>query len=64
MYGTVAGWIAYALARGVTVVDETASAQSLQRASDYIRTRYVVRYGLDASSDAVIEAAISLRVMS
>ena len=42
MYGTVAAWIAYAALRGLTVTDSAASAQALVRASDYIRTRYVL----------------------
>lgn len=44
IFGTVADWIVYAAARGLTVVDDAASAQALQRASDYIRTRYVIRF--------------------
>lgn len=42
MYGTVAEWIDYAADRGLTVPDDAASAQALVRASDYIRTRYVL----------------------
>ena len=56
MPATVAGLIAYAALRGTTVVDDAATAVSLQRASDYIRTRYVIRYSLDTTTDAVIEA--------
>jgi len=54
--GNVTDYIAYAADRGTTVIDEPATDQSLQRASDYIRTRYVIRYNLDVTSEAVIEA--------
>lgn len=59
MYGTVAGWIEYAALRGLTVADDTASAAALVRASDYIRTRYVLRFAADYSDTApqVAEAA-------
>jgi hypothetical protein len=43
-YGTVAGWITYAAARGVTVADTAASAAALQRAADYIRYHYVAQF--------------------
>lgn len=58
LYGTVADWITYAAARGLTVVDEPASEQALQRASDYIRTRYVLRFlpEYDGTEDEVEEA--------
>ena len=41
MYGTVAEWITYAAARGVTIADDEASLQALVRASDYIKYSYV-----------------------
>lgn len=56
MTATVAGLITYAALRGTTIANDAATAVSLQRASDYIRTRYVIRYSLDATTDAVIEA--------
>jgi hypothetical protein len=58
MYGTVADWIAYAALRGLTVADDDASAQALVRASDYIRTRYVIRFmaEYDGTAPQVIEA--------
>jgi hypothetical protein len=57
IYGTVTDWIIYAGLRGVTVVDDAASAQALQRASDYIRTRYVLRMGNpDTTDPAIVEA--------
>jgi hypothetical protein len=52
MYGTVAGWIAYAAARGLTVADNAAAAAALVRASDYIRTRYVIRFSADYDDSA------------
>ena len=59
MYGTVTDWITYAALRGLTVADDAASAQALVRASDYIRTRYVIRFmaEYDGTSPEVIEAA-------
>jgi len=58
MYGTVADWIAYAALRGLVVIDDAASAAALVRASDYIRTRYVIRFSdeYDGTTPAVIEA--------
>lgn len=59
MYGNVADWRAYALARGdsaPTAADEPTATAALQRASDYIRLRYVTRYGLDGTSAEVVEA--------
>lgn len=59
LYGTLADWRTYASDRGnsapTDATDADASA-ALQRASDYIRLRYVARHGLDATSDAVEEA--------
>lgn len=51
-YGTVADWITYAALRGLTVADDAASAQALVRASDYIRTRYVIRFLADYDDTA------------
>lgn len=61
MYGTLIDFRAYATARGDTAptaaTDPVATA-ALVRASDYIRTRYVLRLGLSApeADEAVIEA--------
>lgn len=59
MIGTVADWITYAEARGDTVANEPASAQALQRASDYITYYYVSRFvsPYDATSPYVEDAA-------
>lgn len=59
VYSTITAWRAYALARGNSAPTEATDANaqaSLQRASDYIRTRYVLPFDKDATSDAVIEA--------
>lgn len=58
MTATVAGWIAYAAARGDTVTDDAASAAALVRAQDYILHHYVTRFaeGFSAASDYVDEA--------
>ena len=59
IYGDIAGWRAYALARGdnaPTSASDADATASLQRASDYIRTRYVIRLGLEATDANVIEA--------
>lgn len=59
IYSTIADWRAYALARGnsapTSASDDDASA-ALQRASDYIRTRYVLPLSLSGTADNVIEA--------
>ncbi|WP_411975936.1 hypothetical protein [Sulfitobacter faviae] len=59
IYSTNEAWRAYALARGnvspTNASDSDASA-ARQRASDYIRTRYVLPLGLSATADNVIEA--------
>jgi hypothetical protein len=61
MYGTLIDFRAYALARGDSAPTDAAdpvATAALVRASDYIRTRYVVRLGLDApeTDPNVIEA--------
>lgn len=58
MAATLAGWIAYASARGLTVADEPASEQALVRGADYIAFHYVAQFlpGYDASSANVDEA--------
>lgn len=59
IYGAIDGWRAYALARGdsaPTDASDTDASASLQRASDYIRTRYVLRLGLASDADNVVEA--------
>ncbi|MGB0854658.1 MAG: hypothetical protein ACPGSI_15295 [Pikeienuella sp.] len=55
-YGNVTDLIAYQALRGTTVANDTATAASHQRASDYIRTRFAIRLGLAADDVAVIEA--------
>lgn len=59
MLGTVAGWIEYAAARGLTVADDAASMQALVRGSDYVQFNYVSQFlpGYDATSPNVVEAA-------
>lgn len=58
LYGSLAGWRAYALARGneapTDATDEVAGA-ALQRASDHIRYRYVANLlpGYDETLDVV-----------
>lgn len=59
VYSTIAAWRAYAAARGnqaPTDASDTDAQASLQRASDYIRTRYVLPLGLSVDADNVIEA--------
>ncbi len=61
MYGTLIDFRAYATERGdtaPTAATDPAATAALVRASDYIRTRYVIRFGI-ASPDTdpnVIEA--------
>jgi hypothetical protein len=56
--GTVADWQTYAAARGQTVNNSTNEISALQRAKDYIRTRYVIRFldEYDGSEPEVEEA--------
>jgi len=57
--GTVTDWQAYALARGnsmPTDANQTDADAALERASDYVRLRYVIRYGLSDTDEKVIEA--------
>lgn len=59
IYGNITDWRAYALARGNTAptnASDTDATAALQRASDYIRLRYVVRLDLEGTEDSVIEA--------
>lgn len=59
VYSTIAAWRAYATARGNSApadATDTLASAALQRASDYIRTRYVLPLGLSGTSDNVIEA--------
>ena len=59
IYSNIADWRAYALARGDSAPTDASDADataSLQRASDYIRTRYVIRLGLEATDANVVEA--------
>lgn len=59
IYSTIAAWRAYALARGNSAPTDASDADAtaaLQRASDYIRTRYALPLGLSGDADNVIEA--------
>ena len=61
MYGTLIDFRAYATARGdnaPTAATDPAATAALVRASDYIRTRYVLRLGISSpeTDAAVIEA--------
>lgn len=59
VYSSLTDWRAYAAARGNSApgdATDTAAEQALQRASDYIRTRYVLPNGLDDTADNVAEA--------
>ena len=59
IYSTNEAWRAYALARGdsaPTNASDTDATAARQRASDYIRTRYVLPLGLSGTADNVIEA--------
>lgn len=59
IYSTIADWRTYATARGnsaPTNASETDATAALQRASDYIRTRYVLPLNLSGTADNVIEA--------
>lgn len=56
IYGNTADLIAYAALRGDVIETGTATDQALQRASDYIRTRYVIRLGLESDAENVVEA--------
>jgi hypothetical protein len=64
MTTSVASLITYAIARGVTVVNDTATTQALTRATDYITFGYVNRfskgYGLTSPNvdEAIYEAAM------
>ena len=59
IYSTIADWRTYATARGNSApadAIDTLATQALQRASDYIRTRYVLPLNLSDTADNVIEA--------
>ncbi|GLT07996.1 hypothetical protein ACFQFQ_14630 [Sulfitobacter porphyrae] len=59
IYSTIADWRTYATARGNSApadATDTLATQALQRASDYIRTRYVLPLVLSGTADNVIEA--------
>lgn len=61
MYGTIADFRTYATARGdaaPAAATDPAATAALVRASDYIRTRYVIRMGIanPATDPNVIEA--------
>lgn len=59
-YGNLADFRAYHTLRGNTSptdATDTAATAALLRGSDYIRTRYVIRYDLTDDDERVIEAA-------
>lgn len=61
MYGTIADWRAYALARGdnsPTAADDDLATAALVRASDYIKFHYVTRFvgAYGEASEGVEEA--------
>ena len=59
LYSTIDDWRIYASARGNNAPADATDAiatQALQRASDYIRTRYVLPLRLSGTADNVIEA--------
>jgi len=59
VYSNITDWRAYALARGdsaPTGATDTNANAALQRASDYIRTRYALLLGLSGTAENVIEA--------
>lgn len=59
VYSAIADWRTYATARGNSAPEDasdTDAQAALQRASDYIRTRYVLPLGLTGTADNVIEA--------
>jgi len=54
MYGTLVGWRAYALARGdsaPTDASDTLASAALVRASDYVRSRYIVNLASPNAAD-------------
>ena len=58
-YGTTPDWRSYASARGNAApgaATQYDADSALERASDYIRTRYVLPLGLDGADASVIEA--------
>lgn len=60
-YGTLTAWRTYASARGNTEPANTPDVDAnaaLERASDYVRTRYVLRFasGYDETAEGVDEA--------
>jgi hypothetical protein len=62
MYGTLSAFRAYALERGdnaPTAASDADATAALVRASDYIRTRYVIRMGVPSAEqeDLIEEAA-------
>ena len=60
IYSTIAAWRSYALARGDRAPTDAADGEAsaaLLRASDYIRTRYVLPLRLSGDADNVVEAA-------
>ena len=57
VYGSIAGWQAYAEERGLPLPDADPQGQgALARASDYIRHTYVLPYNLDPEHELVAEA--------
>lgn len=59
LYGNITDWREYATARGnnaPTAASDTDASAALQRASDYIRTRYVLPLRLAADDERLPEA--------
>lgn len=59
VYSTIEAWRAYSAARGnqaPTTASDVDAQAALQRASDYIRTRYVLPLRLSGDAENVIEA--------
>lgn len=56
MYGTIAGWRAYATARGdnlPTAASDVLATAALVRASDYVRARYIANLFPGKSADTI-----------
>jgi hypothetical protein len=56
MTANVSDWITYAAQEGTTVTSGDPADQALFRAARYIRTRYLMRTGMDASDALAVEA--------
>ena len=56
MTASLTGWIAYAADRGTAVASDELSSQALVRASDYIRTRYLLSNSISTDDERAVEA--------